>query len=47
MEQATLHPLPPDVLEEPEVIDLTQPGGSNQVESPPPSSPTVAPDRPA
>lgn len=45
MEQTLLHPLPPDVVEEPELMDLSQAGGS-QVETPPPSSPTVAPDQP-
>jgi hypothetical protein len=44
MEQATLHPLPPDVLDEPETVDLRPFGAPIHAESDPPTTPTVPPE---
>jgi hypothetical protein len=42
MEQAVLHPLPPDVLDEPETLDL-RPSGAIHAQSDPPTTPTPMP----
>jgi hypothetical protein len=44
MEQAVLHPLPPDVLDEPETVDL-RPGAPIHAQSDPPVTPTPPPPR--
>jgi len=43
MVQAPLHPLPPDVLDEPETIDLRS-ADEVQGETLPPTTPTIPPN---
>ena len=44
MDTAAQHPLPPDVLDEPETIDFHPAGVNINVQSDPPTTPTVSPD---
>jgi hypothetical protein len=44
MSQAALHPLPPDVLDEPESTELHMSSTAHQTPTDPPTTPTVPPD---